>query len=129
MGARRRELPFIEGGDHRARKTAGSRCQPSWAAEERLQDQARRVGRTGLDILVTSGWLFGFEIEARRADQAGTRPWRSMISRIFAASGGPAATRAATSRKYSGPSTPGVSTAKQVAIVPLLLSKPCTMPR
>jgi hypothetical protein len=49
----------------------------------------------------------------RPRDQAGTRPWRSMISRTFAPSDGPAVIKAASSRKYSGPSTPGVSTHRQ----------------
>ncbi len=52
-----------------------------------------------------------------------------MISRTAVSSGGPLATNAANSRKYSGPSTPGVRVARQIASAPLRLAKPCTMPR
>ena len=52
-----------------------------------------------------------------------------MICRIKAGSGTPPASAAASSRKYSGPSTPGVSTLRNVASASLALWKLCTAPR
>jgi len=59
------------------------------------------------------------------ARATGISPWRSMMVRIFVGSGGVlAASAALISRKYSGPSTPGVRTHRHLAKTAPRLSNP-----
>ena len=96
-------------------------CQPlAQSGTQRWRAPSRRGGACGSGRVQPSGGA------------AGVSPWRRMTSPISARSGGPpadAAKTAATSRKYSGPSNPGVMTQSAFASTSPWLSKWCTAPR
>ena len=62
--------------------------------------------------------IFFFFFFLKKKYLAGVRPWRRITAPIAAGSGGPptaSAMTAATSWKYAGPSSPGVTTARNLA--------------